>query len=238
MKEKGKPHKDKKHHFAFLGLMTCKTCGCSITAEIQKGHNYYRCTKKKQKCNEKYMREESLVEQIQSFLQKVSLSSQDTEKVLFEIEKEETQAKEQSKASVQNLKAKLVEITKQLEKLLNAYLNEVITTEEYTLRKQKLLNGKLTISEQIKDFEQKGLSWLEPARGFVLSLNKADKLKKSEDYSEILTFLKNIGSNHYLQNRKWQIVPKIPYNLVAAVGGENPNLLKYPKWWTVLDSNQ
>ena len=240
MKEKGKPHKDKKHHFAFLGLMRCKTCGCSITAELQKGHNYYRCTKKKQKCNEKYIREESLVEQIQEYLQKVSLTSQDTEKVLFELENEETQAKEQSKVSVQNLKAKLNEVEKQLEKLLDVYLSEVITTEEYTLRKQKLLSKKLEIVEQIKDFEQNGLSWLEPAREFVLSLAKADKLKNSGDYPEILTFLKNIGSNHFLQNRKWQIVPKIPYKLVteiassAKTGSEN---LIFPFWWTRQESN-
>ena len=31
---------------AFLGLLRCSTCGGAITAEIQKGHTYYRCTKK------------------------------------------------------------------------------------------------------------------------------------------------------------------------------------------------
>jgi len=235
MKEKGKPHKDKKHHFAFLGLMKCKTCGCSITAELQKGHNYYRCTKKKQKCNEKYMREESLVEQIQNYLQKVSLSSQDTEKVLFELEKEETEAKDQTKISVQNLKVKLDKTTKQLEKLLDVYLSEVITTEEYTLRKQKLLNEKLEFNEQIKDFEQKGLSWLEPAREFVSSLAKADKLKNSGEYPEILTFLKNIGSNHYLQNQKWQIIPKIPYKQVAERSEAGNSNLLFPKWWSIVN---
>ena len=30
----------------FLGLLHCSTCGGAITAEIQKGHTYYRCTKK------------------------------------------------------------------------------------------------------------------------------------------------------------------------------------------------
>ena len=236
MKDRGKPRTKEKHHFAFLGLMKCKSCGCSITAELQKGHNYYRCTKKKQKCNEKYMREESLVGQIKHYLQKVSLSSQDTEKVLFELTKEETEAKAQAKISVQNLKVKLEEITKQLEKLLDVYLNEVITTEEYTLRKQKLINEKLELNEKINDFGQKGLSWLEPAREFILSLAKADKIKNSEDYSEILTFLKNIGSNHYLQNRKWLFEAKIPYNLVATRGGANSQNLTNSRWYCIVDN--
>ena len=238
LSRRGKVQEVRKHYFAFLGLMKCKSCGCSITGERQKGHNYYRCTKKKGICQEKhYLREESLVEQMQNFLQKVSLSSQDTEKVLFELEKEETEAKEQAKSTVQNLKIKLGEVEKQLEKLLDVYLSEVITTEEYTLRKQKSLNEKMAVSEKIKDFEQNGLSWLEPAKEFVLSLAKAEKLKKSEDHSEILTFLKNIGSNHYLQNRKWHFEAKIPYNLVAAEGGANPQNLTFPIWCPRQDSN-
>jgi len=232
MKDRGKPRKKEKHQFAFLGLMKCKSCGCAITAELQKGHNYYRCTKKKGLCQEKhYLREENLVEQIQEYLQKVSLSSQDTEKVLFELEKEEVEAKERAKVDVQNLKEKLVDVEQKLEKLLDVYLSEVITTEEYTFRKQKLLNEKLSISELIGDFEQKGLSWLEPAREFVLSLAKADKLKNSGNYPEILTFLKNIGSNNFLQNRKWHFEAKIPYNFIAAAGGASHSNLTNSRWY-------
>ena len=129
--------------------------------------------KKKGLCQEKYLREEILTEQIKSFLQKVSLSSQDTEKVLFELEKEELQAKEQAKTTIQNLKEQLGQIEKQLEKLLDVYLSELISTDEYTNRKQKILTQKLELQEKITDFEQKGLSWLGPAREFVLSLNQA-----------------------------------------------------------------
>jgi hypothetical protein len=98
LKEKGRPQKIKKHNFAFVGLMKC-LCGALITAEIKIKKNgrkyiYYRCTKKKGQCQEKYLREEILTGQIKSFLQKVSLSSQDTEKVLFELGKEELRAKE------------------------------------------------------------------------------------------------------------------------------------------------
>jgi len=201
--QRGKPQKQKKHNFVFLGLMKCTSCGCSITAEKQKGHHYYRCTKKKGPCQEKhYLREEKLIEQIKDYLQKVSLSSQDTEKVLFELKKDEQRAKEQAKITVQNLKKELEQTEQKLEKLLDVYLAEVISTEEYTVRKQKLLTQKLKLEEKIRDFEQKGLSWLEPAREFVLSLNYAEKLRNSENYQEMKTFLKNIGSNHILQNQK------------------------------------
>jgi DNA invertase Pin-like site-specific DNA recombinase len=229
--QRGKPRKQRKHNFAFLGLMKCASCGYSITAEIQKGHHYYRCTKKKGNCIEKhYLREEKLIEQIKSYFQKVSLSSQDTEKVLFELEKEEQQAKEQAKFTVQNLKEELKQTEIKLEKLLDVYLAEVITTEEYTSRKQKILTQKLELQEKIRDFEQKGLSWLEPAREFILSLNYAEKLRSSENYPEMKTFLKNIGSNHILQNQKLSFCWKIPYNLAAERSEATHKSLTFSRW--------
>jgi len=233
--QRGKPQKQKKHNFVFLGFMKCASCGCSITAEKQKEHNYYRCTKKKGPCQEKhYLREEELTEQIKNFFQKVSLSSQDTEKVLFELNKEEQRAKEQAKSAVQNFKKELGQIEQKLEKLLDVYLAEVISTEEYTARKQKLLTQKVELEERIRDFEQKGLSWLEPAREFVLSLNQAEKLRNSENYPEMKTFLKNIGSNHILQNQKLNFDWKIPYNLVAERSEATHQSLTFSWWCTIL----
>jgi hypothetical protein len=69
--------------------------------------------------------------------------------------------------------AVVAEIETKLEKLLDAYFNEVISADDYKTRKEKLLAKKVGFGEKIRDFEQKGLSWLELAREFVLSLNQA-----------------------------------------------------------------
>jgi len=236
LKQRGKPQKIK-HNFAFLGLMKC-LCSAAITAEKKikpsgREYVYYRCTKKKGPCPEKhFLREEDLISQIKSFLQKVSLSSQDTEKVLEELKKDELKAKEETKILVQNLKKELGEIETKLEKLLDVYLAEVISTEEYTARKQKILTRKLELQEKIRDFEQKGLSWLEPAREFVLKLNYAEKLLNSENYPEMKTFLKNIGSNHILRNQKLIFSFKFPFNFVAEPHSYEAETLTYPKVWT------
>ena len=239
MKNRGRVHEIKKHNFSFLGLMKCASCGASITAEKQKGHHYYRCTKKKGLCQEKhFLREENLLEQIKTYLQKVSLSSQDTKKVLAELEKDELRAKEQAKITVQNLKEELSGVEKELERLLDVYLKEVISTEEYTARKQKFLTKKVKLQERIRDFEQKGLSWLEPAREFVLKLIQAQKLILFQNKSEMTTFLKNSGSNHILQNQKLYFSWKIPFNLAAEPRSGEAESLTFPYWLPGLDSNQ
>ena len=245
MEKRGKVQEVRKHQFAFLGLLKCASCGCSITGERQKGHNYYRCTKKKGLCQEKhYLREEALIEQITSYLQKISLSSQDTEKVLVALDSEQDKAREDAQSEVSVLKEKLSQVETKLQKLLDIYLADALSTEEYAAKKQSLLSQKIAFVEKITDFETKGLFWLEPAREFVKSLNQAANLMQTDNLSELPTFLKNIGSNHILQNRQFIFAPKIQYKLAAErhacrqAGSEaNQNRLIFPFWCTGQDSN-
>ncbi|MFH0805702.1 MAG: hypothetical protein V1901_02370 [Patescibacteria group bacterium] len=109
-------------------------------------------------------------------------------------------------------------------------MTDALSTEEYAAKKQELLSQKMELQEKISDFEQKGLSWLEPAREFVLSLNQAAKLVETENKEEMTTFLKNIGSNHILQNRQLIFEPKIPYDLVAERSEASQRNLTFPYW--------
>ena len=234
MAKRGKVRPDRKHNFAFLGLMKCASCGCSITAQYAKGnggiYTYYRCTKKRGVCQEKYLDERQLLKQIKNFLQKVSLSSQDTEKVLAALDMEEKQAKEQAKSQVVNLKEQLSQIETKLQKLLDIYLDDALTQKEYAAKKDTLILQKVAFTEKITDFETKGLSWLEPAREFVKSLNQAANLVQTDNLSELPTFLKNISSNHILRNREFVFTPKIEYKLVAERSEANLSNLRIPFW--------
>ena len=172
----------------------------------------------------------SFIEQIKNFLQKVSLSSQDTEKVLAALDMEEKRAKEQAKGEVINLKNQLSQVETKLQKLLDAYLDDALTQKEYAAKKDILIFQKVALNEKITDFETKGLSWLEPAREFVKSLNQATNLIQTDNLSELPTFLKNIGSNHILRNREFVFTPKIEYELVAERSEANQNSLTFPFW--------
>ena len=227
--------------FPFRGLFTCGECKCAITAEVQKGHNYYRCTKKREICSQKYVREELLTEQVRSFLQKVSLPNQDTKKVLRELDKDEQKARENSKVFVENLKKELADVEVKLDKLLSAYLDEVITPQEYAAQKQKMLDHRVELKEKIREIEDKGVSWLEPARAWIKSLNQADNLLESGDKSEMTTFLKQIGSNHILIDKSFSFSPKKPFQILAerwqSRREASSSNLRNPIWRKREDSN-
>ncbi len=220
LKEKGKPRRTKKYHFDFLGLMKCP-CGASITAEYKRKKSgreyvYYRCTKKKGACGELFLRDTLLAGQIRNYLLKISLSEVEFEKAIAQLELEYTRDTESFQTTIQNLNAEFTKTETMLEKLLDAFLSNVLSTGEYAAKKEKILARKLELKEKIKAIEARGNSWLGLAKDFVISLNKANQLLENNNTTEMTPFLKNIGSHHLLQNRQYVFKWQPPYNLVAA----------------------
>jgi DNA invertase Pin-like site-specific DNA recombinase len=136
MRQRGKPKKSVKQ-FVFRGLMRCGECGRMITAEIQKGHVYYRCTKRLTNCKQKYIREEELATQIRAVIKKVSLSDDWAQNILSELDKDKEQFAQSSLTHLQNLKKSLSEIEAKISRLIDIYLEGTLTLEEYQLKKRK-----------------------------------------------------------------------------------------------------
>jgi len=92
LKQKSRPRKTKTgHNFPFTGLLTCGECGCAITAQWATGkcggkYRYYRCTKKKGNCGQKYIQEKDLVVQLKNWIQKIAICDEWVEKFLKKID--------------------------------------------------------------------------------------------------------------------------------------------------------
>src|SRR3989344_4624648 len=219
MNNRGKKKRKRKHEFAFSGFMKCGKCDCLITAETQKGHIYYRCTKKKQTCNEKYLREEALVEQMKSIIQKVSIPDDWAGNMLAELDHEKASIQNEGISFVQNLKARKAETEQKIDRLLDIYIEgKGISPDEYQAKKAKLLNEKADIDQEIRDFEEKGNNWLEPMREVILLSSQAKILLSQGDKTQIRAFLKNVGSNFMLNPKRLEISPKNGWRAPGAGG--------------------
>jgi hypothetical protein len=115
-----------------------------------------------------------------------------------------------------------------------AYLDEIVSADEYATQKQKLLSRKVECTEEVREIENGSVSWLEPARAFVKSLNHATELVRSGDKSEMTTFLKQIGSNHILFDKSISFSPKKPFQILAESRQRrdeaHPSNLHFPNW--------
>ncbi len=248
LKDRARPIKRLKKTHIFRGLFKCGECGCAITSEVQKGHIYYRCTKKKVPCSQRYIREELLVEKISKILLKFSLPSAWVEKMIVELEKEKQEKARADFSFVQNLKSQIGNCQRKLEKLLDGYLAGVISQEEYLKAKQKILNQKIELEEKLRNFEREGNRWLELSKKFILASNQAKIVAQKGNLEEKREFLKRIGSNLILLDRNikyfprsaWKILENLP-NLSAErrrrEAQKDINFSKIPVWLRGQDSN-
>jgi len=216
--DRSRPKKPSQKEYPFRNLLKCGECGCAITSETQKGHNYYRCTKKRIPCSQKYIREENLAEQISKILQKVFLPSAWAKNMISELDKQKEESVQAGAVFAQNLKSQIKECEEKLDLLLDAHLDGTITKEEYADKKQKILNQKVEISEKLKDFEQNGSHWLEPAKKFILEANQAQIVAKKGKPKEKADFLKKVGSNLVLANQNIKYFPRGAWKILVNLG--------------------
>jgi site-specific DNA recombinase len=227
IRQSTKSHFTRKHHFAFLGLATCVYCGCSITAERQKGHHYYRCTKKKGKCPGKYIREEKLDEQIDEIIKKVALPTDIYQKMIAEWAKEQSKARQPFTKLKQKIAKDIPEIDSKLDHLLDAHLEGLITKIEYQSKKEALLKKKVDLEERLEKLEQGVDGWLEPMRKFLEAAHqaggRAELLEKKQ-------MLKKIGSNFQLAAKTLRFSYKKPWRLLTTRASD-------ANWWVMVGLN-
>ena len=208
-------HTQRRHEFPFLGLLTCGNCGGAITGELQKGHRYYRCTKKRGRCREPYLREEALSEQIGDALRGIALPTDAYEKMLSEWAKERNESRHQ-RADLEKMAAdELASLKGKLDRLLDAHVNGVVDTSEYVAKKESLLNRKVSIEQRLSQFDGSALSSLELAKEFLESAHQAGPVAKDENQKAKKEFFEKVGSNRFLKNRKISFSHNMPWAILT-----------------------
>ncbi len=239
--EKSRPKTRGEKHYHFRGVLKCGECGCAITAETQKGHHYYRCTKKKGVCSQPYVREELLASQVSAILQKVSLPSDWADKMLAQLEQDETSTAQSDALFAQNLKDEVRACEEKLDVLLDAHLEKTITVEEYTAKKNKILARKIEVNQKLGDFERKGNRWLERTKALILSAHQAKKVAVGENLDEKHLFLKKVGSNPLLAGQSVAVSFRKEWKLLAefGIGNSRPEseIRNHTGWLGRRDSN-
>ena len=198
MMRKSKPKSRGLKDYLYRGFFRCGECGCFITTETQKGHNYLRCTKRKNPCTQKYIREELITSQIQEEIKKVSLPDDWASWMLAENRKDMLSEAQSSTLFADNTKADISLLDSKIEKLMNAYLENALSLEEYRDAKSALVNQKQLLKEKLSAFEQKANNRFELTEKFLkYNMELANECTNEEK----LHLYKKAGSNFQIKDR-------------------------------------
>ena len=219
MSNRGKKKRKRQHDYAFTGFMQCGNCDCAVTAEKQKGHVYYRCTKKRGVCDEKYLREELLAEQLQDMVQRVILPQNWADNMLAELDKEEASEQATMSPELTKLQNEKGGTDAKLNRLLDLQLEGGLSLEEYKQKKGELVDRSIDLDQKITKLERSGNNRLEPMREFIKTSSQAKNSVDLENNQEIVSFLKNIGSNFLLKGKTVRFEAKIGWRVLAKSRG-------------------
>ena len=200
--------------FPFTGLIRCGKCQMMVTAEHhfrryetvnhEKDFIYYHCTRKSRfiPCSQPFISQEILVNQLNTHIQKVSLSTSDHQWYIKRLNNDEHEQRSEVRMIVQEFKKDLIKINEKLSKLLDSYLDNVVGREDYLKKKENLFSSKKTIEQKISTVEQSPNKWLEPMREFLNTAVLADKIASDNiNLFQKREFLKKTGSNLTLKQR-------------------------------------
>ena len=208
MMRKSKPHSKGLKPFLYRGFFRCGECGCFITTERQKGHNYLRCTKRKNPCLQKYVREEIITSQVRTELQKVSLPLDWANWMIEENRKDQSSEIQSSEIFSQKTKNEISLLDSKIEKLMNAYLENALSLDEYRESKNKLVSSKQLLKEKLSAFEKKSHNRFELTDKFLKANISNMELANEKTNEENLHLFKKVGSNFLIKDRTVLFEPR------------------------------
>jgi site-specific DNA recombinase len=215
---RGHPQKANKEAKPLCGLLRCAECGCMITAEIQKGHTYYRCTKKSAaRCSQPYIREELLAANISEILSEYAMAEDWADELLKLADEEEKEETKNSQAVVSGLREKIGDITRKIDRITDLYVEQDIDHETYITRKRELMSEKKSKEEIIAKSQRGQCVWLEPMKEWIKTASTLDEIAKNADLPSKKSSIQKIsGSNPLLKNRSIVFTPIKPSDALRA----------------------
>jgi len=213
LKNKSQPRKVKAgHDFPFCGLFHC-SCGSMMTAQWARGngglYRYYRCTRKQEPCKEPYIQEQELKRKIIEKVQTIALPDDWANPMLNYLDQEKKKEAQSSNTFAQEINKKIIATQIKLDKLLEIYLDNLIDEESYKIKKEVLINQKISLKNEKDLLVQKRMSgWIEPTINYIKTLEKAKNIDEAESPHEISQFVEKIGTNRSISAKKvsWNFI--------------------------------
>ena len=152
-----------------------------ITAETQKGHTYYRCTKKKGGCSQPYVREEVLAADLSEILTHYTMPEDWAQDLSRRTDEDEKNISRTTDTFVRGLQEKIADIKRRIDVVTDLYIEQDIDRETYLAKKRGLMSEKKSAEEVIAKSQRGGTRWLEPMREWIKDASLLDEIAKNDD---------------------------------------------------------
>lgn len=176
---------------------------------------YLRCSKRKGPCTQKYMREEEFRDLVRRAVHEVAISDELAAELLREFSLMSERDALLAVDEVARLKREMEAAEDRRERLWDAYYGRVISVEEFRDRSSRLVLEQKDLEAKTAAVEKSAGGWFEPVERFVNASFEATCVADRNDPSATWKFLKNVGSNLTLRDRRLQWAPRGAWKLLV-----------------------
>ncbi|MRS11496.1 MAG: recombinase family protein [Actinobacteria bacterium] len=229
--------KETKHVFALRDFLTCGECGCKITAERQRGHAYYRCTHGKGKgtCTQAtYAREEKLSGELAAILAEVEITPDIIEALVRDSDAFDAQATTNNTQEAGRLKREVAAADQRASRLLEGFLDGVVTAEVYHAKAEELAAAKRTLERSLRELSTAQAQRTSQVRALAETAATARIAFEAADTEGRRQVLATVLSNATVEGgsiASYQL--KRPFEYLRR----DPKGAFYHSWWAIQDLN-
>ena len=139
----------KVHDFLFRRFLKCRSCGYSLIGEVQKGILYYRCHTKS--CPTTNVREDVVAASVSQELMKLQFTEPEKDFLRARIVQLKASWMEDRERHLHTLNLKIQQITERLNRLTDAYLDQVLDRDLFEERKAAMIFERRAIEDTLRD---------------------------------------------------------------------------------------
>jgi len=180
----------------FMGLLTCAKCGCSITAEMEKGkYVYYHCTNFRGECDNTYIRQEALADRLADVIKPIQISSEVADDIAKAIRSSGQDAERSRTEALRQLDQRRRAITSKLDRGYEDLLDGRIS-DDFWARKSKAWEAELAVVDgERARFEMPQPDSMVTAERIPELAKQAENFYESQDPAEQRRLLETVLSN-------------------------------------------
>ncbi|PQJ80670.1 recombinase family protein [Polaribacter porphyrae] len=199
----------------FQSLITCKNCGCTITAESKKEGRFilYSCTNYYKNCKKIYVNETHLIEQIESFFHSIKLTDKQIKLVVNQLRILHESHKKFQNQTMKSLQKEHCLIQQHIDSLFDKYTkpNSPISDEMYNSKLITLKERQQAVSTHLESQTDKDEQYHINVRKILSLSQKAHELFMSSE-TELKRGLINFSlSNLMLDGKKLYFTIRSPF---------------------------
>ncbi len=212
-----------KNNFAFMGLMTCGHCGCSITAHEKTKKSglkyiYYHCTSGKGKCEGRtYLREEIIENAFAEALAGLKIPDDVVEWTKNALIESHTAEKEFHSTQVANLEKQYRTLQTKIEKSYDDKLAGSIDQDFWIEMNSRFRSEQSKIEEQLSGLREANTAYIDQGIHLMNLASRAADLFKNMNSDEKRELMNLVLSNPRILNGSIEYDLKKPFSMFTNV---------------------